>query len=172
MPQPYTLEKDKEPRAANLLLKATEYSRGWTQTLGLLSVVSKEESGFAWWLWFLLHTHPGGQWLFHPYLCHPARWPMVSQGGPHLHGGDMQVCLIDTMRACMSVVNTASGAQHWTNCGYSCSNGEGNGYPLQYSWLGNPMERGAWWAMVHRVAKSRTRLKQLSMHAHMHSYSN
>ena len=37
---------------------------------------------------------------------------MVSQGGPHLHGGDMQVCLIDTMRACMSVVNTASGAQH------------------------------------------------------------
>lgn len=28
MPQPYTLEKDKEPRAANLLLKATEYSRG------------------------------------------------------------------------------------------------------------------------------------------------
>ena len=31
--------------------------------------------------------------------------------------------------------------------------GEGNGNPLQYSCLGNPMERGAWWATVHDVAK-------------------
>ena len=34
--------------------------------------------------------------------------------------------------------------------------GEGNGYPLQYSCLENPMHRGAWRAMVHRVAKSWT----------------
>ena len=34
--------------------------------------------------------------------------------------------------------------------------GEGNGYPLQYSCLENPMNRGAWWATVHRVAKSQT----------------
>ena len=40
--------------------------------------------------------------------------------------------------------------------------------PLQYSCLENPMDRGAWWAMVHRVTKSRTRLKQLSMHAGAH----
>ena len=33
---------------------------------------------------------------------------------------------------------------------------EGNGNPLQYSCLGNPMERGAWQAIVHGVAKSRT----------------
>ena len=39
------------------------------------------------------------------------------------------------------------------------SPGEGNGNPLQYSCLENPMERGAWWATVHRVAMSRTRLK-------------
>ena len=32
--------------------------------------------------------------------------------------------------------------------------GEGNGSPLQYSCLENPMDRGAWWARVHRVAKS------------------
>ena len=32
--------------------------------------------------------------------------------------------------------------------------GEGNGNPLQYSCLENPMDRGAWWATVHRVAKS------------------
>ena len=38
------------------------------------------------------------------------------------------------------------------------SPGEGNVNPLQYSCLGNPMDRGGWWAIVHRVTKSRTRL--------------
>ena len=38
------------------------------------------------------------------------------------------------------------------------SPGEENGNPFQYSYLKNPMDRGAWWATVHRVAKSRTRL--------------
>ena len=38
------------------------------------------------------------------------------------------------------------------------SPGEGNGNPLQYSCLENPMDRGAWWATVHRVAKSQTGL--------------
>ena len=36
--------------------------------------------------------------------------------------------------------------------------GEGNGTPFQYSCLDNPMDRGAWWAEVHGVTKSRTRL--------------
>ena len=36
--------------------------------------------------------------------------------------------------------------------------GEGKGNPLQYSCLENPMDRGAWWATVHRVAKSQTQL--------------
>ena len=36
------------------------------------------------------------------------------------------------------------------------SSGGGNGNPLQYSCLENPMDRGAWWATVHRVAKSQT----------------
>ena len=43
--------------------------------------------------------------------------------------------------------------------------GGGNSNPLQYSCLENPMDRGAWWAAVHRVTKSWTRLKGLSMHA-------
>ena len=34
------------------------------------------------------------------------------------------------------------------------SPGVGNGNPLQYSCLGNPMDRGAWWAIVHRITKS------------------
>ena len=44
------------------------------------------------------------------------------------------------------------------------SPGEGNGNPLQYSCLENPMDRGAWWATVHRVVQSQTQLKQLSLH--------
>ena len=40
-----------------------------------------------------------------------------------------------------------------------------HGNTLQYSCLGNPMNRGAWWAIVHRFAESRTQVKQLSMHA-------
>ena len=42
------------------------------------------------------------------------------------------------------------------------SPGEGNGNPLQYSFLGNPMDRGAWQAIVHRVAKSQTRLSDFA----------
>ena len=42
------------------------------------------------------------------------------------------------------------------------SPGEGNGYPLQYFCLENSMDRGAWWATAHEVAKSQTRLKRLS----------
>ena len=41
--------------------------------------------------------------------------------------------------------------------------GEGNGNPLQYSCLENPVDREAWWAAIHRVTQSWTRLKQLSM---------
>ena len=44
------------------------------------------------------------------------------------------------------------------------SPGGGHGNSLQYSCLENPMDRGAWRAIVHGVARSRTRLKQLSTH--------
>ena len=42
------------------------------------------------------------------------------------------------------------------------SPGEGNGNPLQYSCLENPMDVGAWWATVHGVVKSRTRLSDFT----------
>ena len=42
------------------------------------------------------------------------------------------------------------------------SSGEGDGTPLQYSCLENPMDRGAWWAAVHGVAKSRTGLSDFT----------
>ena len=50
--------------------------------------------------------------------------------------------------------------------GWGRSPGEGNGNPLQYSCLENPMEGGAWWATVHRVAKSQTRLRHTHTHTH------
>jgi len=39
------------------------------------------------------------------------------------------------------------------------SPGEGNGNPLQYSCVENPVDRGAWWATVHSIAKSQAQLK-------------
>ena len=45
---------------------------------------------------------------------------------------------------------------------------EGNGHPLQYPCLDNPMDRGVWWVTVHGVAKSRT---WLSDWAHKHALS-
>ena len=51
------------------------------------------------------------------------------------------------------------------------SPGEGNGYPLQYSCLENSMDRGAWWAIVHGVAKSWTRLNECHFHFHLNILS-
>ena len=45
------------------------------------------------------------------------------------------------------------------------ANARGHGNPLQYSCLENPMDRSAWWAAVHGVAKSWIQLKQLSTQA-------
>ena len=50
--------------------------------------------------------------------------------------------------------------------GLGKSSGGWHSNPLQYSCLENPVDRGVWWATVHGLAKSRTPLKWLSMHAH------
>ena len=52
---------------------------------------------------------------------------------------------------------------------YLCNFGEGNGTPLQYSCLENPMDGGAWGAAVHGVAKSRTRLRDFTSTFHFHA---
>ena len=46
---------------------------------------------------------------------------------------------------------------------------EGDGTPLQYSCLENPMDGGAWWASIHGVAKSRTRLSDFTFTFHFHA---
>ena len=47
-----------------------------------------------------------------------------------------------------------------------------HGNPLQYSCLENPMDRAAWWATVHRVTKSQTRLRRLNRHNTMRKLKN
>ena len=59
--------------------------------------------------------------------------------------------------------------RHRSNPWLGRSPGEGHGNPLQYSCLKNPTDKGAWWAAVHRVTKSQTQRKQLSMHAITHT---
>ena len=73
----------------------------------------------------------------------------------HTHYAPYTYILINTKRI-----------HHKHNYICACMNdGEGNGNPLQYSCLENPVDIRAWWALVHRVAQSWTWLKRLSMHA-------
>ena len=54
-------------------------------------------------------------------------------------------------------------------CIVETNTGESNGTLLQYSSLENPMGRGAWWAVVHGVATSRTRLRDFTFTFHFHA---
>ena len=75
------------------------------------------------------------------------------------------------------LVNLSSGLPRWLS-GKQCARnagddpwvrkipGGGHGNSLQYSRLENPVDRGAWQATVHRVAKSQTKLKRPSTHSH------
>ena len=54
-------------------------------------------------------------------------------------------------------------------CFFRNLHGEGNGTPLQYSCLENPMDGGAWKAAVHGVAQSRTRLSDFTFTFHLHA---
>ena len=54
--------------------------------------------------------------------------------------------------------------KHYTLVSKPYMFGEGNGSPLQYSCLGNPMGRGAWWTTVHGVEKESDTTEQLSLY--------
>ena len=54
---------------------------------------------------------------------------------------------------CMHNKNMNNLSSKWFNLGSNFKFGEGNGNPLQYSCLEDPMDRGAWWATVQRVAQ-------------------
>ena len=65
-----------------------------------------------------------------------------------------------------SPVNSGNVRDVGSTPGSGRSPGGGHSSPLQFSCLGIPMDRGAWRATIHGVAKSQTRLKRLSTHAH------
>ena len=79
--------------------------------------------------------------------------PSPPTGGHYI--SLLHVC---TLSPEMSIFSMAPEVQVGAGNRLSRSWGEGNGYPLQYSCLGNPMDRGAWLAAVRGVAKSWTRL--------------
>ena len=58
----------------------------------------------------------------------------------------------------VSTIKVCNAGDLGSIAGLGRSPGEGNGNPLQYSCLENPMDRGAWWATVHGVTKSQTQL--------------
>ena len=63
------------------------------------------------------------------------------------------------------VMNSPANAWDLRNLGLGRYAGGGHSHPLQFSCLENPMDRGAWWATIHRVAKGQTPLRWLSLHA-------
>ena len=69
------------------------------------------------------------------------------------------------LRWCIFIVTRHHFFFHISRCGL----GEGNGTPLQYCCLENPMDAGAWWAEVHGVAKSWTRLSDFPFTFHFHA---
>ena len=69
--------------------------------------------------------------------------------------------------SCIQVVSCVS--SHYLILPRVSSLGEGNGTPLQYSCLENPMDGGAWWAAVLGVAKSQIRLSDFTFTFHFHA---
>ena len=84
--------------------------------------------------------------------CIPSKKCPPELGRPYPHFWASQVALV--------VKNPHAKAGDTGNVGSTPgsgrSPGEGHGSPLQYFWLEESMERGAWWATVHGVAKSQT----------------
>ena len=76
--------------------------------------------------------------------------------------------IITECYVCFLVLHTGSGGFLNSNV-HMLVCGEGNGTPLQYSCLEDPMDGGAWWAAVHEVAGSRTRLSDFTFTFHFHA---
>ena len=109
--------------------------------------------------------HCSGPASFHPVMWHLQQlaWK-VTADGEETECTDLEV-------GCASPLPTLHCADIYPQLiaeGLG-SDGEGNGTPLQYSSLENPMDRGAWWAAIHGVAKSRTRLSDFTFTFLLHA---
>ena len=114
---------------------------------------------------FILPISSSGSYVYHMYVCLCVRTHTDTYLCVCIY---VCVCVCVSMCIpCASVVKNPP-ALVWDTgdtsslSGLGRSPGEGNGNQLQYSFLQNPMDRGAWWAVVSLIAKFRT---WLSMHA-------
>ena len=79
-----------------------------------------------------------------------------------------RICACELILHCLYVgINLSSCFCEWMDVW--APSYEGNGTPLQYSCMENPMDGGAWWAAVHGVAKSRTQLSDVTFTFHFHA---
>ena len=103
----------------------------------------------------------------HPALGRPGDWPAASRRPEGSGGGGRgagawlsEGRVSSSLHICTLVIYSSytGHIQSFTTyiCIYAYMSGKGNGTPLQYSCLENPMEGGAWWAAVHGIEKSRT----------------
>ena len=74
-----------------------------------------------------------------------------------------------SLKTCVHAKKLQSRLTLWNPMDCSPLGGEGNGTPLQYSCLANPMDRGARWAAVHGFARSQTGLSYLTFTFHFHA---
>ena len=94
-----------------------------------------------------------------PGLLRLASWPLPEEDGENRN----QITPFPCSKPSLGCPGGSDGKESACSAGHlgltsgsGRSPGEGNGYPLQYSCLENPMGREAWWATVHGVAKSQT----------------
>ena len=90
--------------------------------------------------------------------------PVLARGGPHPVSGPVVWCTYQGMRALEFLMKL-----DWCLAQARVLFGEGNGSPLQYSCLENPINGEVWWAAVYGVAKSRTRLSDFTFTFHFHA---
>ena len=116
---------------------------------------------------FNLQNNVQGKTLSH-FLHHTLRWLLISKGhADEVYALNHQTIWTSCFPGDAPVKNLPANAGDTRDSGVTPglgrSPGEGNGNQLQCSCLEKSMDRGAWWAAVHRVKKSWTRLKWLSI---------
>ena len=95
----------------------------------------------------------------------------IAANTDHLHWNEpfLNIQTSQTFRSLLSRMTSDHSCMSQPNGTAQIPSGEGNGKPLQYSCLANPMDGGAWQTAVHGVAKSQTRLTDFTFTFHFHA---
>ena len=113
--------------------------------------------------WCLLSSCGAQASPYSDFSCGRA-WPLLEKAvAPHSSTFAWKIPWTEEPGGLQSLGSLESDTTEWLHFHFSLSCiGEGNGNPLQCSCLENSRDGGSWWAAVHGVAQSRTRLKRLS----------